>query len=145
MMFFPYRRTAKRYRGVGYEAPDIDLETVRGFLVSFMHKIRRSRQVPLVWHLSQAAALSWKRVVHVLCPFGNAFISTCISPHEKDEEPPSSHGCVPRRRRETLLMAQQALGWRLHRLGFEFVNGHKGITNAFGSTSWESLARANTE
>eukprot|EP00959_Pyramimonas_sp_CCMP1952_P465265 9488008-Pyramimonas_sp.AAC.1 len=40
-------------------------------------------------------------------------------------------------------MVQQSLGWRLRRLGLSFIRDHKDVTNAFGSTSFSSLAASN--
>eukprot|EP00959_Pyramimonas_sp_CCMP1952_P145438 3044883-Pyramimonas_sp.AAC.1 len=89
-IFFPYKRASKRFQRVGYDSPFINLKTVRGFSVSAMHGVQRARQVHLVWHLSHTAVLSWKRVVHVLCTFGKAFIATCIDPAQRDGGPLSS-------------------------------------------------------
>eukprot|EP00959_Pyramimonas_sp_CCMP1952_P200499 4193588-Pyramimonas_sp.AAC.1 len=61
-------------------------------------------------------ATTWKRVIHVLCPFGKAFISTSLDPSGQINEHEFAQGCVPRRRRETAMMVQQSVGWRLRRL-----------------------------
>eukprot|EP00959_Pyramimonas_sp_CCMP1952_P470035 9495985-Pyramimonas_sp.AAC.1 len=111
MLLHPYRRISKRFRGLGYEAPSVDQKWTRYYLKVFLHRVYRSGQTPVFWHLSQGVAINFKRLVHVLCPFGKAFIATGLRPDQRDREPLFAHGCVAGRRRETAMMIQQSLSW----------------------------------
>eukprot|EP00959_Pyramimonas_sp_CCMP1952_P268783 5619869-Pyramimonas_sp.AAC.1 len=108
-----------------------------------MYKMYRASGMPLAWNLSNGVAITSKRVIHVLCPFGKACIASCICPSQRNVEPNFARGCVAARRRKTPMMVQQSLGWRLRRLGLPFMRDHKQVTNAFGSTSVSSLAASN--
>jgi len=82
--------------------------------------------------------------VHGFDPLGKGCYDGLLkqSPQPKDSE--MDHGFIAERRREDAITATMATSWRLTAAGFYWIDSLKDMSNAFASTRWESLDKANS-
>eukprot|EP00959_Pyramimonas_sp_CCMP1952_P214514 4489167-Pyramimonas_sp.AAC.1 len=69
----PLQKDLQKVSGLGYEAPTVDQKWTRYDL--------------------KGIAINFKRLVHVLRPFGKAFIAAGLRPDQRDRGPLFARGC----------------------------------------------------
>lgn len=152
ILLHPNRGIDSRGFGVGFAAQGGPaVHSARQWLLRGLAHIRRTGATPLIWHRSAGVALKkgtaegprGKRVVHVLDPLGKGFFASLVA--RKDPAPPShmDHGFLRGRRKEGALLVQMCAAWRTRQQGRNFVMNNHDISNAFASSSWQALDRAN--
>ena len=81
-----------------------------------------------------------KRMIHIVCNFWKSFFAGMMDKQlEKFEadQPLWSHGFLRARRRESAMLTQRVMGWRLDKLKIPHVNELMDMSNAFGSIERE--------
>ena len=109
MLFFPNWRVSSKGVGLGTSVDKLSNPATWRFLRGLLMCILRTCS-PFRWHVSLVVALSAKRFVHLLDPFGKVFYGALLDARkEKSQVPPFAHGCYKGRRKETPMMVQMNL------------------------------------
>ncbi|CAE8600511.1 unnamed protein product, partial [Polarella glacialis] len=121
----------------------------QNMLQQFFILLRRYKQQPQLWSISQTALLDKvgnktgcksKRVIHLLDRAGKAW-NKWVWGNSSHAVPHWAVGFVPRRRRDQAILQLKCQLWRLHALGLGAVAVFYDVANAFSSTSFASLDR----
>ena len=117
-------------------------------LVLCYNAVHSQQRVPRGWQDSMAVQIGKGngktgcaaiRLINVLPPDGKVFFSQMWA-RATPREIPWAYGFYTGRRREQAILVQNALGWRLRRLGMGHTLTLHDVANAFPSPSHEALA-----
>ena len=144
MLFYPNWRVSYKGAGLGVAKEKLAVPNVFRLVRGLLRCILRTCS-PFRWHVSQAIALSAKRVIHLLDPLGKLFYGALLDVNKSPPVPPAfAHGCFKGRRRETPMMVQMNLTWRLKQLDLWHITDLKDISNAFHSTGHAYVQEASS-
>ncbi len=108
---------------------------------------------PLAWHRSRGVALhksedtgpKGRRVVPFLDASDKVFFAGRIDERSPPPLADCEHGVARGRRRETAALVMQVTSYRLRKAGTCHAESLKYLSNAFGSTDWVFLDKANAD
>ena len=88
--------------------------------------------------------MAGQRLIHIVCPFWKAFYDGCMKEGVDKKKYDSGHaswqhGFLAFRRRESAMMVQRCVGWRLDQQNLYHINELMDMSNAFGCMTQDSL------
>ena len=157
MILAPNRNISDKKFGIGVDKSSIIAPaTWRAFEKGYA-MINRTGYTPLKWHFSWSACLKkpnglsgprGQRTVHRLDCQGKAFYCEKMKHKAKETPLPVSNmtqGFYFKRRREAAVWCQQSSAYRARRCGRSGILANLDQSNAFGSTTWETLDSVTSE
>jgi hypothetical protein len=138
---------------VGIGAPKLlsNLKQFRFLLLQILLEIRQEQKTPMSWHKSRVFSLYKKdpstaenafdvqRSIHSLDPFGKSYYKYIWDDSCHPKELPFEYGYVKHRKRETAILQQLIMRWRLRANHISHVDVSHDMTNAFASPTFESF------
>ena len=154
MLTWPNLYNSHRRRGLGFETPNLALPVFQECMRDLMCVIRRTKQVPQIWHLGLGYEISKHnnkpgcagiRLVWSLDPVGKLYYKALWNRGNCTAERVYASGYLGGRRREQAIATQQLLRWRLRHTQRGHCTVLHDVANAFPSPCHAALQKACSE